>query len=138
MAKSRRQQLEERAARLGLTVEMWSPGDGKTRYSFNVRDPNGSSAYAIGCALGIADAETWLDGATALYDLEHYDVASGTERGPPTRARPKEAQRDITHESTKFQDQGQSRRGSGPIERLARPPRENAAIRRQHPLGSRV
>jgi len=81
MAKSRRQQLEERAARLGLTVETWSPGDGKTRYSFNVRDPNGSSAYAIGCALGIADAETWLDGATALYDLEHYDAASGTERG---------------------------------------------------------
>jgi len=84
MTKSRRQQLEERAARLGLTVETWSPGDGRTRYAFTVRDPRPEghmAAYDLGHALGIREAEAWVEGARAMFDLLRYDVPNGTERG---------------------------------------------------------
>jgi len=82
MAKSRRQQLEERAARLGLTVEMWSPGDRLgTRYTFTIRAPHGGGVYDVGHALGLREAERWLEGAIAIFDLSRYDVPDGTERG---------------------------------------------------------
>jgi len=82
MAKSRRQQLEERAARLGLAVEMWSPGDRLgTRYTFTIRTPHGGGVYDVGHALGLREAERWLEGAIAIFDLSRYDVPNGTERG---------------------------------------------------------
>lgn len=63
---TRMTELQQRAARFGLNVSTWSPGDGVTRYRFAYADERGSGDYfaarALGTTLGIADAETWLAG----------------------------------------------------------------------------
>lgn len=56
------------AAKLGLDVATWNPGDGITRYRFQVKDttsllpPSYHKDDGIYTALGIKQAEVWLEG----------------------------------------------------------------------------
>jgi len=78
MAKSRRQQLEEqleeRAARLGLSMVTYDPGNDWKRYIFSTRPPNPQGPGdrdSVSGALCYRDADAWLDGATTMYNLSH-------------------------------------------------------------------
>lgn len=64
---TRKQALAHRAAKVGVRITTWSPGDGRTRYRFgNMNDPASAdydTCYGreYGWALGFKDAEAWLD-----------------------------------------------------------------------------
>lgn len=51
-----------RAERHRLYVATYSPGDGKTRYRFFANIANYSDSGSLYTALGIAEAEIWLEG----------------------------------------------------------------------------
>lgn len=61
---SRKENLSNAAARVGLYIRTYSPGDGETRYRFFKK--KGNSYFGPGdgmyTALGIKEAETWLSG----------------------------------------------------------------------------
>ena len=70
------QDIVRRAARLGLGVDTYRPGDGITRYRFRAT-PGGYADSDMGglggeygrTTLGVKDADTWLDGYSAAYFL---------------------------------------------------------------------
>lgn len=66
--KKRQLQLKESAKSLGIRVHTYSPGDGVTRYRF-FRYWSDVDSYFSGpgiyTALGIREAETFLDGFSA-------------------------------------------------------------------------
>lgn len=65
----RRKALLERAEQAGLHVAIYGPGDGVVRYRFFRRflpeTPSYFEAGALGTALGLREAEAWLDGFVA-------------------------------------------------------------------------
>jgi len=82
--RTRREQLDERAWDLGIIVERSNLGDGRTRFTFTIRDPRPEghlATYELGHAAGIREAEAWIEGAQEMFDLLRYDVPKGTERG---------------------------------------------------------
>lgn len=66
-----RKDIERRAAGLDLVVRTWAPGDGRTRYRFFVKRTHGNPDYfegsGVATALGVKDADTWLDGYMVGY-----------------------------------------------------------------------
>jgi hypothetical protein len=65
--RERRAALEDRARRQGLRILTWAPGDGVTRYRFVAEDEAGGyfATDGLGTALGLREAEVWLDGYIA-------------------------------------------------------------------------
>lgn len=63
--KTRMEELEEEARRVGLYVTSYSPGDGVTRYRFT-REPAdyfaASGANKLYTALGLKEARTFIEG----------------------------------------------------------------------------
>lgn len=57
MRRTTKFEIRARAARLGMTCETLSPGDGKTRYEFT--EPKGR---VVGFCLGMREAEVFLRG----------------------------------------------------------------------------
>lgn len=60
----RKRLIEESARRLGLVLETSRPGDGVTRYEFQINvDPDtGSVGRVVGFCLGAREAEVFLRG----------------------------------------------------------------------------
>jgi hypothetical protein len=63
----KRETIEAKAARLGLSCGTWSPGDGATRYRFFAGVGHGDyhEGHELGTCLGRAEAHTWLNGYAA-------------------------------------------------------------------------
>jgi hypothetical protein len=59
---TRKERLIDDAARVGLHVRTWSPGDGVTRYRFfaNAHNSYFGPEHGIATVLGIAAAERWI------------------------------------------------------------------------------
>lgn len=70
---SRKQELTERASRVGLYVTTYSPGDGHTRYRFSHNDSDDFACKALYTSRGIYDAQTWLGGYMACYYASERD-----------------------------------------------------------------
>jgi hypothetical protein len=65
MPRHSRQDVIDRACRLGLTCDYYGPGDGLTRYRFFAVPMDYFAGKGLGTCLGAKESMTWLDGYEA-------------------------------------------------------------------------
>jgi hypothetical protein len=68
----KRETIADKAARLGLHVATWAPGDGRTRYRFAHAPLDYDDGTYITTLCGRGEANVWLNGYAAA--LKHLTV----------------------------------------------------------------
>jgi hypothetical protein len=63
----------------GLWVTTWSPGDGVTRYRFHAKPGDYNDGSDIGFALGLKEANAWIDGWIAAKEFAANASREATE-----------------------------------------------------------